>query len=453
MSRRNQVARERRHQKNRNTTSGRSASAESPKVSQPQVSAAVCDHVSADLASSAENKMDEIEAAVLLLSSESAATLPVTMIDADSSVQECSDNSQSSCCLTEATSVTIATDSQSRTVSETREPSRSPDDITNPLQFMLQAFRDGLTELQSSLRDEFRTAIRDLQSAQAAAAASQSEVLRTLTEVMCQTAAVNRDMSTAGVEATLNGLEDRIVQRLSHLKPSLAVSSASATAEEAATPAKAVPHISTVKLKEASGVVSKSWEQIRSELMARADLGHDQHTDIPQRSEQLPEFAPLTSDRHFRFPEQDPTLEIPPAADVDNMSIESLRDAFHQREAFLTTLIARIRRQQESSEPMLSREQLCEIATKLPDELELQVRQTLRQMEDLARMGELELSLERARIARQVNQLEHTQQLLERNARQLGMALNPDGSIAAHKNPTCRNSSSRRWLGKLGFGQ
>ena len=69
-------------------------------------------------------------------------------------------------------------------------------------------------------------------------------------------------------------------------------------------------------------------------------------------------------------------------------------------------------------------------------------------------MGELELSLERARIARQVNQLEHSRMLIERNARQLGLLLNPDGSLT---NPGVQSgrtkSGSRRWLGKLGFGQ
>jgi hypothetical protein len=74
-------------------------------------------------------------------------------------------------------------------------------------------------------------------------------------------------------------------------------------------------------------------------------------------------------------------------------------------------------------------------------------------MNELARLSELELSLERARIARQVSQMEHSRQILEHNARQLGMKLNDDGSVATSRGAGARDSSSRRWLGKLGFGQ
>ncbi len=45
-------------------------------------------------------------------------------------------------------------------------------------------------------------------------------------------------------------------------------------------------------------------------------------------------------------------------------------------------------------------------------------------MDEQLRLGELELSLERARIARQLTQLEQTRQVIERNARQLGFTVN-----------------------------
>ena len=170
-------------------------------------------------------------------------------------------------------------------------------------------------------------------------------------------------------------------------------------------------------------------------------------------AEKLPEVTQLSSDRHFRLPEQDLRLEVPKTIDPDTVSHDELREAFREREIFISNLIARFRRQQENATGKLSLEQLRTLVTDLPEELASQVRHTLKQMDDLFRMGELELSLERARIARQISQLEHSRLMIERNARQLGLNLNPDGSLATPANQPCRNSSSRRWLGKLGFGQ
>ena len=188
--------------------------------------------------------------------------------------------------------------------------------------------------------------------------------------------------------------------------------------------------------------------------MSQSDLDETSSTSgHTTASEQLHEVSQLSSDRHFKLPEQDPSLEIPRTVDPETLSDHELRDAFHARETFITTLIARIRRQQEQATGQLSPEQLRSLVTELPEELASQVRHTLKQMEDLARMGELELSLERARIARQVNQLEHTRQLIERNARQLGLTVSPDGTISGSTSQPGKGSSSRRWLGKLGFGQ
>jgi hypothetical protein len=76
-------------------------------------------------------------------------------------------------------------------------------------------------------------------------------------------------------------------------------------------------------------------------------------------------------------------------------------------------------------------------------------------MDELARMGELELAMERARISRQLSQMEHARQVLDRNARQLGWELNPDGTISPPVKQQGRTagSGSRRWLRHLGLGQ
>lgn len=324
--------------------------------------------------------------------------------------------------------------------------------LTVPVDSSTGILTSELKELTETLRSEFRQSLEALQASQAAANAAQSEVLKTLTEIMFQSAG-SREIPTDAIEKAFSGVEERLMARLDAVAGSAAATPNSSVASPGPI-ATRTGYGSPMKLQNAASSVSRSWEQIKSEMMTKGELTESSSAVKPQKpATALPEVAQLTSDRHFRLPEQDLSLEIPKAIDPETVSDQELRDAFREREAFITTLIARIRRQQESATGQLSAEQLRTLAEELPDELAEQVRHTLKQMDDLARMGELELSLERARIARQVNQLAHSRQLLERNARQMGMIVNADGSIVHGPNQAGRGSGSRRWLGKLGFGQ
>lgn len=315
------------------------------------------------------------------------------------------------------------------------------------------SLRSELKELTETLRNEFRQSLELMQASQAAANAAQSEVLKTLTEIMFQSAGT-REIPVDAIEKAFSGVEQRLMSRIEAMAGcAIPAQNAPAVTSPGPVPAR-VGAGSPMKLQNAASSVTRSWEQIKSEMMNKEELTESSSASKSQKAmTSLPEVAQLTSDRHFRLPEQDLSLEIPRAIDPEAASDQELRDAFREREAFITTLIARIRRQQESATGQLSAEQLRTLAEELPEELAEQVRHTLKQMDDLARMGELELSLERARIARQVNQLAHSRQLLERNARQMGMIVNADGSIVHGPNQAGRGSGSRRWLGKLGFGQ
>ncbi len=331
---------------------------------------------------------------------------------------------------------------------------RNPIAAANPSNTDAESLRVDLRDLGETLRSEFRNSIGELQAAQAAGIAAQSEVLRMLTEMIFQTAG-SQELSPETVERAFSGIEERLLVRIEAVAGGVRTAAGGLSSNgDSSAFTKSPAAASGVKLQNAAGSVNRSWEQIRNEMMSRGEL--DETSTVSNESEpsaQLHDVAQLTSDRHFRLPEQDPSLEIPRTVDPETLSDHELRDAFRAREIFITTLIARIRRQQELATGQLSPEQLRTLVTELPEQLATQVRHTLKQMEDLARMGELELSLERARIARQVNQLEHTRLLIERNARQLGLTVNPDGTISGSSNQPGKGSSSRRWLGKLGFGQ
>ncbi|MFO0977268.1 MAG: hypothetical protein U0996_12770 [Planctomycetaceae bacterium] len=318
--------------------------------------------------------------------------------------------------------------------------------------------------LADVLRTELRSSISELQASQAAAATAQSEVLKTLSEIIFQTAAA-REPSGDAVERAVAGMEDRLFARLCSAGTSSgATDNAAAAAAVASEKAKEKHAGFAAKLPKPSQNAVRSWDEIRTELMSHSDLsdatvsihsaGHTGSADseAAMAAAALVEATQLTSDRHFRLPEQDPLLEVPNAVDPESLDEAQLREAFREREAFISTLISRIRRQHENMTGLLSAEQLRMLQTEMPEDLANLIRVTLRRMDDLARMGELEMALERARIARQLNQLQHSRQIIEHNARQLGMTLNPDGSISSSGGPQ-RSSNSRRWLGKLGFGQ
>ncbi len=321
-----------------------------------------------------------------------------------------------------------------------------------------------VASLADGLRTELRSSISELQASQAAAASAQSEVLKTLSEIIFQTAAA-REPSGDAIERAVAGMEDRLFARLSLAGASGSpVDTAQASGNGAADKAKEKHAGFAARLPKPSQNAVRSWDEIRTELMSHSDLSDASVSihassapavgegDFPVASAAFVEATQLTSDRHFRLPEQDPLLEVPNAVDPESLDEAQLREAFREREAFISTLISRIRRQHETMTALLSAEQLRMLQTEMPEDLANLIRVTLRRMDDLARMGELEMALERARIARQLNQLQHSRQIIEHNARQLGMTLNPDGSISSSGGPQ-RSSNSRRWLGKLGFGQ
>jgi hypothetical protein len=151
------------------------------------------------------------------------------------------------------------------------------------------------------------------------------------------------------------------------------------------------------------------------------------------------------------MPDEEFLGTIPDAVDPETLSDTQLRDTFREREGFLSLLISRFRSQQDSRMNLLTLEQLRELQFDLPADMARLVTQSLRRLEELTKLGELEMAFERARIARLKNQLQQSRQQIEVRARQMGLTLNDDGTLStatvAHG-----KTSNRRWLTKLGLG-
>lgn len=298
-----------------------------------------------------------------------------------------------------------------------------------------------VTSLMNSLRHEFRASIDELKSAQSAAAASQSAVLKTLTEIIFQSSSM-RGSSGDGLEEKLAAAEERILSRINQV---VGVANVGDSKESASSNSAGSGRSMPVKKAPA-----RSWAEIRDELMVGGGVEDTPDEADPRESdrtrEELHIAETVTAEKECR-------LEIPRAVDVGALNEQELHAAFYEREAFIVTLIGRLRHQHQKSSGHLPAEQLKSMAGHLPDDLALQVLQTLEQLNELARIGELELSLERASLSRQVSQLNDSRQVIEHNARQLGLTLAEDGTLSNPHKQTMRSSGSRRWLSKLGFGQ
>ena len=142
---------------------------------------------------------------------------------------------------------------------------------------------------------------------------------------------------------------------------------------------------------------------------------------------------------------------LPEPLDPDQIPDSELRSVFVSRELLLAELIGRYRRRREHHQQLLSAEQLRGLNEQLPQELATLVTASLRRIDELTRLSELELAFERARLSRERKHLEQSRFLLENQARQLGLTMNSDGTLSRTDELGGRQPG-RRWLGKLGFG-
>lgn len=298
-----------------------------------------------------------------------------------------------------------------------------------------------LLSILKLMREESRASIQELKASQEATAAGQSAVLKALFEVISRSSAVRDDVGES-IEQKLFDFEERILQRIGHANNSAGIT----TAKDSKPPSNVQPSVSVAA--RASG--GRSWEEIRNDLLLHGDARETQdETDIRDAND----LANLKAQDKANSRDAVTVLEVPEIVDPDELSDDELREVFVEREEFIATLISRLRQSHQQSSGHLPAEKLKAMGEFLPEDIAAQVLRTLQQLDELARIGELELSLERARLSRQLSKLDESRQLLEHHARQLGLTLTADGTVSNPQKSANRGSGSRRWLSKLGFGQ
>lgn len=139
-------------------------------------------------------------------------------------------------------------------------------------------------------------------------------------------------------------------------------------------------------------------------------------------------------------------------ADLDSLDETTLRSVVKKQEQLILGLIRRLRTRY-NNRPTMTIEQLESVQNLADESLALEIQQTLAILHSQQRQGELELSLERAKLSRRRTELEQLEARIDGRARTLGVTINDEGSLedvpVADRGT---GTKSRRWLGAMGFG-
>lgn len=177
---------------------------------------------------------------------------------------------------------------------------------------------------------------------------------------------------------------------------------------------------------------SSSWESIKRQFLS--------DDSAPENDS----AAAGTSSEHQTAKWIDPPGNIDPQEDDPAV----MHSAVTERNDYITNLIQRLRA--EERRHTITTEQLAELASE-PVELTLVIQEAETRLDEMLRFTEVELSLERARLARVAAELQQREMILEQRARQLGFRRPADvesGDVSEHAS----DRKARRWLEILGIG-
>lgn len=274
-----------------------------------------------------------------------------------------------------------------------------------------------------------------------------SESLDTQSQTLVAVANALKSLQCSLVDAVTDAIDGQLEKRIN----APASLSANAESKESTIVQQETAGPSDVEQPEAAQSES-SWADIRSAFLA----SHGEHGDPPASVQTVDSIdAGVTDanvDRESITPKQaEPEIEIPEFKSVDDphsLNEDDLRTAVINQERTISLLVSRLQVKSRRAQS-LTTAQLEEVKESLPEELQRQVEETIMALRNQLRFGELELSLERARVARQASHLEVTRERLEARASAMGLEISEEGEIVGGAQ---RSSKGRNWLGAMGFG-
>ena len=191
-----------------------------------------------------------------------------------------------------------------------------------------------------------------------------------------------------------------------------------------------------------SDAADDAWQKIKAAVYASEGMESPIHEDESSEPPAVPVSTPAVEPAEGILPEL-PALV--PADDIDDCD---LREAMVERDRIIGLLARHLR---DRSTRSLSPDDLVALRDSAPESLAEAIDEGLSVLDRQVRVGELEMSLERARVARQVSTLEATRERLDHAARQFGMRLLEDGTLDGELKVPEEGSRGRRWLNALGF--
>ncbi len=268
-----------------------------------------------------------------------------------------------------------------------------------------------------------------------------SETLDSQAQAIVQVADALRSLECSLVTAVTDAIDHKLAEGSSvgNIEP---IEAAVESSEETFEPTEPV----------AAPLSEKSWDDIRNACLEShgenvSDASGEEETSKRTELETFEEDA-----SHVNEPESE--LEIPEFTSIgepESLNAEELRTAVINQERTISMLVKRLQKRSRAAQ-RISQDQLADLSENSPEELQAAIGETLQLLRNQSRYGELELSLERARVSRQASQLEVASDRLHARARTMGLEIDENGEISQNASTKERGSKGRNWLGAMGFG-
>ena len=189
---------------------------------------------------------------------------------------------------------------------------------------------------------------------------------------------------------------------------------------------------------------TSGWDAIRASMMAGGSFSeppaHSHSTPAP--IEPLSTSSAKTTEE--REDNRSPLPDPPAFVDVDQVSLEELRAAVLARDEFISRLLRRVTALDQSTQiPDWA------LLAQVPDKLRRELDELRQRLQDKLRVAEVDLSLQRARVAREEARLHVKAEQVARQMRQMGLVPDEPGTPpnAARSEPeTSPAQQGRRWL-------
>lgn len=283
----------------------------------------------------------------------------------------------------------------------------------------------------------------------------QSRAIQALTELLHRTQDVIIERTMEIIDIRMTALEDRLLGTQDSIEDFSAELGISEVESSVASQPELDVHAASESKNDARAESSHgddSWETIRNSLLQQ-EAGTEEPSTATAQAFEMPPETRVEDTASISLEAEAQSFHLPQPVDIDLVSEEELRQAVIERDELVATLLNRLRHHGVSS-AILSEEQLRHLCENFPDELKARVENSLNHVDQQLRIGELELSLERARVGRQLARLEESREKLEKNAKQLGMTVSDDGLLEGEIDPkkAAKARSGRRWLAAMGFG-